>query len=127
MTKTTQLIRQLSDRRGWAKVCAETRKRDGTTCRCCRRNVPVSVHCFAEDIDVKHCVLLCDPCHGQLKQGLATFRRFVFSKLTPRAIEVLNGALAVGLDHNEPLTLAHAIAELCASPSSVQRFAEAWR
>jgi hypothetical protein len=60
--------------------------------------------------------------HEQLKK----FRKYVFGKMTPRILQVVNGALAVAFEQYEPLVFAHALAEFVSTPSMIQRYADAW-
>jgi hypothetical protein len=46
--------------------------------------------------------------------------------MTPRTLQILNGALAVGFKMYQPLVLAHAIAEFVSDPGRVERFAKKW-
>lgn len=126
--------RDLLRTEAWKTFSRRIRDVNGNACRACKRsNVVTQVHHFAYESDRlpweykdDEVVLLCGACHEQLHTQLQQFRRFVFGKLTPQSFQVLNGALAVGLDHVDPLKLAYAIAEMCASPQSVERFAGAW-
>lgn len=110
----------------WKKVATQVKREQGNACHCCRRSdSPTRIHFLGEgEYNAKDSVQLCDPCYEGLRKNLAAFKRFIFRKLSPRAFEVLNGALAVGTDHNDPLTLAHAIAGLISNPGSVKRFAD---
>lgn len=118
----------------WKAFSRDIRQNYGGCCAVCkRRDIVTHVHHLFYDLDRlpweygnEEVVLLCAPCHHEMHQHLQSFRKYVFGKLTPQTFRVLNGALAVGLDHNEPLKLMHAIAELCGSPNSVNRFAKAW-
>lgn len=110
----------------WKKAATQVKLEQGNACQCCRRSdSPTRIHFYGDgDYNAKDCVQLCEPCYEGLHKNLVAFKRFIFRKLTPRAFEVLNGALAVGTDHNDPLTLAHAIAGLVSRPTSVDRFAD---
>jgi hypothetical protein len=114
----------------WKRLCAEIKRTRGTACQSCKRgDVATRVHSYAVDaqaVTANNCVVLCGDCQGALAKGLRLFRFHVMRRLSPCAFDVLNGALAVGLDNHDPLLLTHAIAEMCASPASVQRFANAW-
>lgn len=71
-------------------------------------------------------VVICEGCHNEIHDQLQNFRRFVFGKLNPQSFRVLNGALAVGLDHYDSLKFTYAVAELAASPGAVERFFKAF-
>lgn len=128
------VYRQLLQTDEWRKFSENVRQNYGGCCNVCKRRTgPTHVHHLFYDPNrlpweyaTSDVVLLCQVCHEQLHEHLQKFRRYVFSKLTPRAFQVLNGALAVGLDYNDPLELCHAIANMCASPNSVKRFAHDW-
>jgi hypothetical protein len=128
------LYRELLKSDEWKAFSRDIRQNHGGCCAICkRRDVITHVHHFYYDpnrlpwqYNSDEVVLLCETCHREMHKELQQFRKFVFGKLTPRTLQILNGALAVGLDNNDPLLLAHAIAEMCASPASVQRFAHAW-
>lgn len=66
--------------------------------------------------------LLCSGCHSEYHEHHQNFRQYIFPKLTPRAFQVLNGALLVGFETYDPLELSYAIAALVSSPHSVKRF-----
>lgn len=126
--------RELLQTNEWKAFSKDIRQNHGGCCRVCkRRDVVTQVHHLFYDAQRKpweytaeEVVLLCADCHEQTHEHLQNFRRIVFGKLTPRTFEILNGALSVGLDHNDPLELCHAIANMCASPGSVKRFAHDW-
>ena len=118
----------------WAKYTREIRQSHSNACQCCRMvNRVTQVHHFFYDksrlpweYKAHEVVLLCDSCHNELHEQLKVFRRFVFGQLTPRSMQVLNGALAVALKEYDPLTFTHALAEFVSQPGMVKRYAEAW-
>ena len=124
---------KLADPR-WAAFTKEVRSSKGNACECCRQGGKVLQvhHLFYQpdrepwDYAMHEVALLCSSCHAQSHEHLAEFRQFVFRKLTPAGFRVLNGALAVGLEHNDPLVFAYAVASLAASPGAVKRFADDW-
>lgn len=65
-------------------------------------------------------------CHKKMHECLTNFRRYVMPRLTPGTFTVINGALSVGLAHHKPEIIAHALAALMASPSSIVRFGAEW-
>ncbi len=103
----------------------------GNVCQACRlHSAATNVHHhFYEpgklpwEYGLGDVTVLCPNCHRQMHNHLQNFRRYVFPKLKPREFQILNGALLVGLENNGALELTHAIASMCASKSSVQRFA----
>lgn len=124
---------QLKDPR-WRDYSRERRNDIGNCCEVCRRgDLPIQVHHWfydgrmAWEYEHHEVIALCEPCHKLYHTLLKQFREFVFSKLTPQAFRVLNGALAVGCDKNDPLHFAYAVAEMAASPDSVKRFAASWK
>lgn len=118
----------------WTRFSKDIRLIKGNACENCKRtNMETNIHHLFynpntnpweyRSIDV---VLLCRSCHDQVHEGLKDFRRFVFRSLNGSSFRVLNGALKVGLEENDPLEFCYAIAEMAASPGSVKRFCEAW-
>ncbi len=123
----------------WRAFACRMKEMAGYACERCRRGGPgveLNVHHHAYEADrlpweyERHEVaVLCggpSGCHGLLHGCLKEFRRHVFAHLTPQSFRVLNGALTVGLTHNDPLQLCHAIANLVSSPGSIERFANDW-
>jgi hypothetical protein len=118
----------------WSDYAQGIRKSRNNACECCRRGgVQTHVHHIFYDSTLKpwehnpdDVVLLCSGCHKELHEQLKNFRRHVFRFLQPGHLKVLNGALAAGLTNNNPLEFVHAVAEMAASPSSIERFAYAW-
>lgn len=101
------------------------------SCAMCRRGgVELNVHHLFYEADREpweyedhEVVVLCRDCHEATHIQLKKFRQFVFGKMTPHVFQIINGALAVGLEHYDPLKVAHAIQNLMESPGSVERFA----
>lgn len=123
---------QLKDQR-WREYARERKNDIGNCCQVCRRgDVAIQVHHWFYDgrmaWEYKHdeVIVLCDPCHKLYHELLKDFRKHVFAKLTPQAFRVLNGAIAVACDRESSLIFAYAVAEMAASPGSVERFAAAW-
>lgn len=118
----------------WKRFAREMRRAKGNFCECCKQgNIPTQVHhLFYEegrklwDYKFDEVIVLCAPCHHELHAELQNFRKAVFGNLDPKAFRVLNGALAVAFKQYNPLVFAHALAEFVASPSMIQRFADAW-
>lgn len=118
----------------WAAFKKEVRWKKGNCCQICKRSdVVLNVHHWFYDparaiweYELWEVALLCEPHHEEMHKLLNQFRQFVFPKLTPDVFRVLNGALCVGLQFNDPLKLAYAIAEMCSSPKSVERFCDYW-
>lgn len=104
----------------------------GATCAICRRSdVHVNLHGWWQKPtpgeDNGNAVLLCEHCHGRMRDGLADFRKHVFSKLNPDALRVLNAAFSVALQKTPATEIAYAVAELLAQPELVHRYARGWR
>lgn len=125
--------KQLGDQRWASKARAFKGGRSNTCEKCHRGDKATHVHHVWYDHSLAPwdhpddaLMLLCRDCHRALHAGLKEFRGHVFRGLTPQALRVLNGALAVGVRQYDPLALAYAIAEMVASPGSVARFAAAW-
>lgn len=118
----------------WAAFKREVRWKKGNACEICKRGDQVmNVHHWFYDperslweYELWEVSLLCEICHQEMHKRLNEFRQFVFPKLTPNVFRVLNSALVVGLQFNDPLKLAYAIAEMSASPGSVERFCNYW-
>lgn len=126
---TEQLVRS-----EWREFTAELIRERGNFCENCRLGgKTLQVHHVAytpgrppEDEPKENFIVLCKSCHEELHEELIKFRRFVFRHLKGAQFRILNGALAVGLTHHDPLEFVHAVAEIAASPGSVRRFAYAW-
>lgn len=120
----------------WKAFSRNVRQNYGGSCAVCKRSAPHVIthvhHLFYDasrmpwEYECDEVVLLCQSCHHEMHDRLKEFRKYVFGKLNPQTFRVLNGALAVGLVHNNPLELVHAIASMCSSPNSVKRFANDW-
>lgn len=103
-------------------------------CQCCRRkDVQLNVHHHNYDPDrhlweygSSEVSVLCTGCHHAMHEGLKKFRSFVFGSMTPQSLRALNGALAIAMQNHDPLKFAYAVAEMAASPGSVERFAKAF-
>ena len=115
----------------WKDFSGRIRVLFHNTCQSCRlggRQTHVHHYSYEPgrlpwEYELSEVTLLCSVCHNELHIHLQNFRRYVFPKLKPRVFQIINGALIVGLEKNDPLMLAHAIACMCASPNSVKRFA----
>lgn len=129
-TKYSEMIQ--SDQ--WRNFSRMTIRERGAYCQSCRRSdVSLQVHHISYDQSDPLMVgshsdvaVLCKLCHESLHASLKQFRKLVFGKLNPQSFRALNGALAVGLECNDPLKLCYAIAEMASSPSSVERFCQTW-
>lgn len=118
----------------WLRFSAFIRRQRGNTCECCRLGRrKTQVHHLYYDWSRKlweyppeDVILLCESCHAEIHAELSKFRKHVFKHLNGQAFRVLNGALAVGLDNNEPITFVHALAEFVSTPGLVDRYAAAW-
>lgn len=127
------VYRELLGRDEWKKFSKGIREQRNFCEACKRGNVELNVHHFFYDAsrlpweyNSDEVTVLCRSCHEQIHECLQQFRTFVFRKLTPRSFQILNGALAVGLDNNDPLQFVYAVAEMAASPDSVKRFCAAF-
>lgn len=127
------VYRELLGRDEWKKFARGIREQRNFCEMCKRGKVELNVHHFFYDAArlpweyrSDEVTVLCRPCHEEIHNCLQQFRKFVFRKLNPRSFQVLNGALAAGLDHSDPLEFAYAVAEMAASPNSVKRFCAAW-
>lgn len=115
----------------WRQFSDHVRRLYGNICQCCRlggRPTHVHHHHYEPgklpwEYELSSVTLLCSSCHGELHVHLKNFRRFVFPKMRPRIFQIINGALLVAFENNDPLLVAHAIASMCASPGSIKRFA----
>lgn len=124
----------------WKSYRKEMRETKGDFCQCCKAAAPsrgeisnltrLELHHIFYDAtrepweyEADEVILLCQVCHNGLHKQLQIFRKFVFGKLTPQSMRVINGALAVGLDIHNPLIFAHALAEFVSNPRLVERYA----
>ncbi len=118
----------------WKAFAREMREKAGNCCNICRRaDALLHVHHFAYDRTRKmweygpdEVAVLCEDCHKAMHECLNAFRKHVFGYLKPDSLRVLNGALAVATKQYDALRFAYAVAEMAASPTSVERFCEAW-
>ena len=109
-------------------------KSDRNCCQVCKRaDVLLNVHHHFYDPERRlwdyadnEVSVLCEHCHKAMHEGLNKFRTWVFGYLTPQSIRVLNGAMALGFQQHDPLKFAYAIAELAASPRSIELFYKAF-
>lgn len=121
--------------REWQVFAHRVREANNFACALCRlghKELNVHHHAYEPgrkpwEYEVSEVTLLCRPCHQAMHDGLQNFRRYVFARMTPRGMQVLNGAMAVGLERFDAGTLARAVACLVSSPGAVRRFAEDWR
>jgi hypothetical protein len=129
--------RQLLQTDEWKEFSEQFKERHQFACQVCHRGRPevqVQTHHYFYDgtrepweYPDNELACLCEWCHKAIHEQLQSFRKHVFCHLTPNTLRILNGALTVGLQHNEPIELSYAIAEMCSSPNSVKRFAAAWK
>lgn len=118
----------------WRQFAAATKQRRGGGCQCCKRtDLGLHVHhIFYEngrepwEYGDDEVVVLCPPCHKEMHEQLKKFRKYVFGRMTPRILQIVNGSLAVAFEKYEPLVFAHALAEFVSTPSMIQRYADAW-
>lgn len=118
----------------WIEFARRMKENANYSCQVCRRGkVILQVHhWFYEygrepwEYDQEEVIVLCEGCHKEYHALLNDFRRYVFSKMTPQAFRVLNGALAVAFTQYDPLVFAHAIAELASNPGMVERYQKSW-
>lgn len=119
----------------WREFAKSVRRQRGNYCELCKRGGLITqVHhwCYDSgrepwDYDIQDVVVLCEGCHKALHEHLNNFRRYIFRQLTPRAFQVLNGALAAMLKENEdPLLVAYALADLALTAGAVKRMAGHW-
>ncbi len=117
----------------WADFAKSMRNLRGNSCQLCRQRGVLQVHHWFYDFNREpweyspdEVAVLCEDCHHSFHEQLQSFRKFIFGKLSPQAFQVLNGSLAVALDHYDPLLFVYAVAEMASSPGSVNRFANAW-
>lgn len=130
---TSTYASKLNDER-WLSFARQIRRMHNNSCQCCKRGgLVLQVHHFFYDAKREpweyrpdEVTVLCEGCHHRLHEQLQKFRRYVFSKLSPQAFQILNGALAVALDKYDPLVFVHALAELASTPTMVKRYADAW-
>lgn len=121
----------------WNAFAKEAKRAANYSCQICKRGGPAIQlavhHPFYEvgrrkwEYKLSDVQVLCQPCHEDMHEALQAFRRYVFSRMTPRGLQVLNGALVVGLSRFDAGTLARAVASLVSAPSALQRFADEWR
>ena len=120
----------------WRTFSYRMKAQANFACQLCRQGgegIELNVHHWSYERDrlpweyeAHEVAVLCGGeggCHKRMERGLQAFRRHVWRKLNPSAMDLLNGALTVALDHHEPEEVGHAIANLIASPSAVRRFA----
>lgn len=118
----------------WRKFRKNMRQTKGDCCACCKSGTGRLElhHLFYEssrepwEYEAHELVLLCEHCHRSMHVELQNFRKFVFGYLTPRALQVINGALRVGLEIHKPIIFAHAIAEFVSDSRAVERFAKSF-
>lgn len=128
---------QLRNTIEWRTFAHRLKEMANFACQICRAsgpNVTLNVHHHAYESErlpweygPGECSVLCKPCHEELHIQLQNFRRHVFSQLSPRVFQILNGALAVGLEQHDPILMAHAVANLIATPGAVVRFGSNWK
>jgi hypothetical protein len=139
MIKVGQLLQQNTytaqlQTEEWKSFARGVRASYENACAVCRRSdTQTQVHHIFYDPSLKlweyqsdDVMLLCTDCHKAFHEQLRNFRRHVFRHMRPGQLKILNGALLVGLTQHDPTEFVHAVAELAASPGSVQRFAYAW-
>lgn len=73
-----------------------------------------------EDHELK---CLCESCHERFHEQLTIFKRDILPLLDIRSLEVLNGALAVGVKFQKPLVMAHALAAIVSDPDQAEKLA----
>ena len=107
---------KLLDDPRWKEYGTAIRREARNGCQCCKRSDLITHihHLFYDgrkpwEYERQDVALLCEGCHTKLHQELQNFRRFVFGKLTPRAMQIINGSLSVGLSMCDPLIIADAI------------------
>ncbi len=117
----------------WKRFARNMRERHNFACQICRRgNVQLQVHHWFYDgrepwqYDPSEVVVLCPVCHEEFHTQLKNFRKYVFQKLTPTALQVINGALSVALDKYSPIVFAHALAQFVSEPNLIERYAKEW-
>lgn len=115
----------------WRTFVDRVRRAKGDACQACKAGQALQVHhpFYLPDrmlwqYEIDEVQLLCDRHHAESHAELERFKRYVYPHLLPRELATLNGALAVGLGHCEPMTVAHAVAGLMASPGAIVRFAK---
>lgn len=129
------LYREKLQRDEWKNFARSSKESAGHACKICKRgDLPLNVHHIFYDPEREpwdylphEIVVLCRPCHEEFHKQINSFRRHVMGGLTPNTLRILNGALAVGLKHNNPLELVHALAEFVSNPDLVKRYAAAWK
>lgn len=118
----------------WQAFASGLKKKRGGRCEICRSPHGLQVHhnYYVRgrrlwEYEGEAVRVLCDACHLGLEDGLRNFRKFIFARLTPGSMQVLNGALLVGLGRHEPLVLAHAVAGLVGDGRMVGKYAEGFQ
>lgn len=121
----------------WRAFAQEAKRAANYACQICRQggsHMTLRVHHpfyvvgrHKWEYELSDVQVLCNPCHEAIHERLQEFRQYVFPRLTPEAMRVLNGALSVGVVGYKPMMLARAVAEMVGSPGAVQRFSDAWR
>lgn len=66
---------------------------------------------------------LCKTCHERFHNALTAFRRDIIPYIDVRSLEVIVGALSVGMKFNAPLVIAHALGGVVADPAMARRLA----
>lgn len=127
---------ELLERPEWKAFARTVRDAAGRRCQACgvtgdEARLDVHHHAYDRDrlpweYDRSELSVLCRPCHRETHEALQRFRKHVFGKMTPKALNVITGALAVGIDSYNQELVASAIAGLMATPASVNRFASDW-
>lgn len=118
----------------WRAFGEQVRRERGNFCQMCKRgNIETQVHHWFYDpkrepwdYTAQEVVVLCAGCHKEIHAHLQNFRKYVFNKMTPAVLRVINGALAVALDAYDPLVFAHALAQFVSDKSLVQQYAATW-
>lgn len=118
----------------WKSFSRSMKEQKGNSCEICKRgDMTTEVHHWFYDFDREpwqympdEVAVLCSECHREMHTQLRAFRKHVFSKMNAQQFRVLNGALKVGFESYEALTLVHAIGELVSTPSMVDRYAKSW-
>lgn len=101
-------------------------------CQSCKRgSVPLQLHHNFYDrnkepweYDNKDFKVLCSVCHKKFTDELIFFRRDVLPRMNVQAMRVLNRALSIGLQHNDPLIIAYAIGAVVSNPEKAKELAK---
>lgn len=117
----------------WREFSRAIRK-DRNFCECCKMgDRGTQVHHLFYDFEREpweysgdEVVVLCSSCHKELHERLQDFRKYVFKFLNPNLFKILNGCLAVGLTHYDPLVYMHALAEFTGNEPLVRSHAKQW-